>query len=71
MKNSVAETGKVSNAITDAFEYLGFVVTAFGKAIGVGDIKRMKNIFAPVMNCSGTLMKCWKAGIFSVKDPFT
>ncbi len=52
MEDSVAKAGEVADTITNTLENLSFVVAAFGKAVGIGDIKSIKNVLAPVVNLS-------------------
>ena len=39
MKNPFPETLKIAVSVSFAVEHFEFVVTAFGKAVGVGNIK--------------------------------
>ena len=59
MKNPAAEAVEVANAITDTFEDLRFVVAAFGVAVGIRHIKGIEDVFAPVVNGSGTFIELW------------
>ena len=52
MEDSVAKAGEVADAIRNAFENLRFVVAAFGIAVGIGDVKGIEYVFAPVVNSS-------------------
>ena len=57
MQNSVAEAVKVSHTITNTFQDFGFVVAAFGKAVGKMDVKRVKNQLSPVVQGSGAIIE--------------
>ena len=69
MEDSVAKAGEVADTITNTLENLSFVVAAFGKAVGIGDIKSIKNVLAPVVNGSGALVEFRKMGVFGTADP--
>lgn len=53
MENPVAEAGEVANAVTDALENFGFVVAAFGEAVGIRHIKGIEDVLAPVKRRCG------------------
>ena len=44
MEYSVSEGIEVSDAVANAFQYLCFVVAAFGEAVGIRYIKTVKDI---------------------------
>ena len=69
MKDPVAKTGEVPNAVAGTFEDLGLVVAAFGKAIGVRNVKCVEDISRPVVKRLCTLSEFWKTGFFSTIDP--
>ena len=43
MHDSFPETLKIAIAVSIALEHLDLVVTAFGKAVGIWNIKRVQN----------------------------
>lgn len=71
MEDPIAEAGEVADAITGTLENLRLVVAAFGIAVGIGDVKGIEYVFAPVMNGSGTFKKLRKMCTFSSNDPVT
>ena len=71
MEDPIAEAGEVADAITGTLENLRLVVAAFGIAVGIGDVKGIEYVFAPVMNGSGTFKKLRKMCTFSANDPVT
>ena len=57
MQNSVAEAGEVANAEANALQDLGFVVAAFCETVGIGTVKCVKDVFAPITHGSYTDLK--------------
>ena len=48
MQDSFPETLKIAIAVSIALEHLDLVVTAFGKAVGIWNIKRVQNSGLPI-----------------------
>ena len=69
MKDPVSESGEFSYAVADTFQYLCFVITAFGKTIGIMAIDSIQDRIAPVMKCCCTGIELGQIGVFSQVDP--
>lgn len=69
MEDSVAETVEVTEAVANAFQDFGFVVTALGIAVSKRNIKGVENQLAPVVNCSGTVSEFRQMRRFGAVDP--
>lgn len=48
MQNPFSEMLKIAIAVSIALEYLDLVVTAFGKVVGIWNIKRVQNSGLPI-----------------------
>ena len=69
MEDSVAKAGEVANAVTDALENFRFVVAAFGIAVGIGNVKGVEYVFAPVVNGSSAFVEFGKMCALRAQDP--
>ena len=50
VKYSVSETLEVTDAKANALQYLRFVVAAFCETVGIGTVKRVEDVFAPIVH---------------------
>ena len=57
MEYSVSETLEVPDTEANALQYLRFVVAAFCETVGIGTVKCVKDVFAPIMHGSYTGLK--------------
>ncbi len=69
MEDSVAEAGEVADAIRNALENLRFVVAAFGIAVGIGSVKGVEYVFAPVVDGSCAFIEFGKSCGLRAQDP--
>ena len=69
MEDSVAETVEVTEAVANAFQDFGFVVTALGIAVSKRNIKGVDDQLTPVVNRSGTLSEFRQMRGFGAVNP--
>ena len=65
MKDLVSESGEFSDSVADTLENLCFVITAFGKTIGIMAIDSIQDRIAPVMKGCCTSIELGQIGVFS------